>query len=303
MRPGGWRRRRWPGPARCWRSTRATDRPRLVPPPVRMVATSATRDAANAADFVTGVRGVLGHRARRCSPGTRRRCCRSPARPPSSAGGPRRAAGRPPYLVADIGGGSTEFVLGGSGRCVTCRRLGGHRLRPADRAAPARRPADRQRRSAAATADIDAALARGRGDDPGHRRPHPRRPGRLGDDGGRARARAARRTTPPGSTTPGSAPGRCASRTPRLLARPHAERAGIGVDASRPGRRDRRRGPGAGPDHDPVRLHRGARQRARHPGRHRLVAGTGGIGAQAEPAAARGLPAGGASAARHRLAR
>lgn len=77
---------------------------------VRMVATSATRDAANRDDFHTVVVDTLG-----CSPevvtgGEEARL--------SFAGAVRGLASHPdaqaPYLVVDIGGGSTEFVLGGS---------------------------------------------------------------------------------------------------------------------------------------------------------------------------------------------
>jgi exopolyphosphatase / guanosine-5'-triphosphate,3'-diphosphate pyrophosphatase len=86
---------------------------------VRMVATSATRDAANAADFVRGVEGVLGvppevlsgqdeaylsftgATAELAAPGRR---AAAPGRQAAATGGP--------YLVVDIGGGSTEFVLG-----------------------------------------------------------------------------------------------------------------------------------------------------------------------------------------------
>jgi exopolyphosphatase/guanosine-5'-triphosphate,3'-diphosphate pyrophosphatase len=75
---------------------------------VRMVATSATRDADNSAEFVAGVTERLGV-------------------PPDVATGAEEAALSfdgatrelhgvaavpPPYLVCDIGGGSTEFVLG-----------------------------------------------------------------------------------------------------------------------------------------------------------------------------------------------
>jgi len=85
---------------------------------VRMVATSATRDAANSAEFVRGVRRILGvppevlsgdqeaflsftgATAELARPGTGR----------DGLAGERLA---PPYLVVDIGGGSTEFVLGG----------------------------------------------------------------------------------------------------------------------------------------------------------------------------------------------
>jgi exopolyphosphatase / guanosine-5'-triphosphate,3'-diphosphate pyrophosphatase len=92
---------------------------------VRIVATSATRDAANAADFVTGVRAVLGvdpevlsgdEEARLSFTGATTELAAA-ARPGVSGegeGGGLAAAGptAPPYLVADIGGGSTEFVLG-----------------------------------------------------------------------------------------------------------------------------------------------------------------------------------------------
>ena len=82
---------------------------------VGMVATSATRDAVNSADFVRGVTDVLGvapevltgdEEARLSFTGATAEFARS--------GAAGRAAGLgPPYLVVDIGGGSTEFVLGG----------------------------------------------------------------------------------------------------------------------------------------------------------------------------------------------
>jgi exopolyphosphatase/guanosine-5'-triphosphate,3'-diphosphate pyrophosphatase len=75
---------------------------------VRMVATSATRDAANRAEFVAGVEQRLGvtpdvvsgdEEAALSFAGATRELIRSPTFPA-------------PYLVCDIGGGSTEFVLG-----------------------------------------------------------------------------------------------------------------------------------------------------------------------------------------------
>jgi len=80
---------------------------------VRMVATSATRDAANADEFVRGVTGILGVPPEVLSGSQEASlsftgATAELARP--GAGGPRLA---PPYLVVDIGGGSTEFVLGG----------------------------------------------------------------------------------------------------------------------------------------------------------------------------------------------
>ena len=73
---------------------------------VRMAATSATRDAANAAEFVAGVRAVLGIEPEVLS-GEEEAWLSFTGATAELAG---HAAG--PYLVADIGGGSTEFVLG-----------------------------------------------------------------------------------------------------------------------------------------------------------------------------------------------
>ena len=166
---------------------------------VRMVATSATRDAANAADFVAGVRGVLGvgpevlsgdEEARLSFTGATTELAAS-ARPGAAgkgaagngaagegvagegvagegaggkgadgkgAAGESAAAGpvAPPYLVADIGGGSTEFVVGDppvvSGAVsvdIGCVRMTERHLR-GDPPTPAE--------VAAARADIGAAL-------------------------------------------------------------------------------------------------------------------------------------------------
>jgi exopolyphosphatase / guanosine-5'-triphosphate,3'-diphosphate pyrophosphatase len=76
---------------------------------VRMVATSATRDAANRADFVTMVHGVLGAEPEVITG-------RDEAE--LSFAGATSVLGESdgPLLVADIGGGSTELVLGGDGQ-------------------------------------------------------------------------------------------------------------------------------------------------------------------------------------------
>ena len=100
----------------------------------RMVATSATRDASNAAEFTAGVLAILGvepevitgaQEARLSFTGaTAELAVRgqlagdSGAGPQGRAGPEGRAGGKsaglaPPYLVVDIGGGSTEFVTGG----------------------------------------------------------------------------------------------------------------------------------------------------------------------------------------------
>ena len=120
---------------------------------VRMVATSATRDAANAADFVAGVRSVLGIAPEVLSGEEEARLSFLGATLELAAG-PGRA--QPPYLVADIGGGSTEFVLGDPGRVtaavsvdIGCVRMTERHLR-GDPPAPAE--------VAAARADIGAAL-------------------------------------------------------------------------------------------------------------------------------------------------
>jgi exopolyphosphatase/guanosine-5'-triphosphate,3'-diphosphate pyrophosphatase len=72
---------------------------------VRMVATSASRDAANAADFHGMVRATLGRPAEIIS-GTEEAGL-------SFAGAVTGLDGAGPFMVVDIGGGSTEFVRGG----------------------------------------------------------------------------------------------------------------------------------------------------------------------------------------------
>ncbi|MEP7034937.1 MAG: Ppx/GppA phosphatase family protein [Actinomycetota bacterium] len=120
---------------------------------VRFVATSASRDAENAQDFVAGVREafaafgiapevISGHEEASLSF--------------RGATGDLRAAGMPgPYLVVDIGGGSTEFVRGTheveQARSVDigCVRMTERHLR-ADPPSPSQ--------IAAATRDIEAAI-------------------------------------------------------------------------------------------------------------------------------------------------
>jgi len=78
-------------------------------PSVRMVATSATRDAGNAAEFVRRVSEVLGVAPEVLTGAGEAMLSFTGATAELAAdhGGP--------YLVADIGGGSTEFVLGPPG--------------------------------------------------------------------------------------------------------------------------------------------------------------------------------------------
>jgi exopolyphosphatase/guanosine-5'-triphosphate,3'-diphosphate pyrophosphatase len=81
-----------------------------------MAATSATRDASNAADFSVGVQRTLGVAPEVISGGEEARLSFAGATAEFARAGD--GAGwhpAPPYLVVDIGGGSTEFVLGGNG--------------------------------------------------------------------------------------------------------------------------------------------------------------------------------------------
>jgi exopolyphosphatase/guanosine-5'-triphosphate,3'-diphosphate pyrophosphatase len=79
-----------------------------------MAATSATRDAANRAEFVAGVREILGVDPEVIT-GQQEAAL-------SFAGATREIRHLPtPHLVVDIGGGSTEFVLGDeSGVLASC---------------------------------------------------------------------------------------------------------------------------------------------------------------------------------------
>jgi exopolyphosphatase/guanosine-5'-triphosphate,3'-diphosphate pyrophosphatase len=84
---------------------------------VRMVATSATRDAANRDEFEDMVLATLGQ-APDVVPGSEEAAL-SFLGATASLGAAAEAHGspppRPPFLVVDIGGGSTEFVLGDGG--------------------------------------------------------------------------------------------------------------------------------------------------------------------------------------------
>lgn len=77
---------------------------------IRFVATSATRDAENREEFEDGIESILGVRPE-VIPGTEEA--------ELSFLGATSVVGRgdlkPPYLVVDLGGGSTELVIGGDG--------------------------------------------------------------------------------------------------------------------------------------------------------------------------------------------
>jgi exopolyphosphatase/guanosine-5'-triphosphate,3'-diphosphate pyrophosphatase len=128
---------------------------------IRMVATSATRDAANSQEFTDRVVEVLGVPPEVISGDAEARLSFTGATRELFGTALGEGACQPPYLVTDIGGGSTEFVLGGPeavgaggqifGRSVNigCVRLTERHLH-----ADPPRPAE----IAATTADIDSAL-------------------------------------------------------------------------------------------------------------------------------------------------
>jgi exopolyphosphatase/guanosine-5'-triphosphate,3'-diphosphate pyrophosphatase len=138
---------------------------------VRMVATSATRDAENAQEFTSRVKEVLGI-APEVVTGQEEAAL-------SFTGATRELAGRdaggsgavPPYLVTDIGGGSTEFVLGSAsqvsasqvsagqvsaGQVIAAGSVDIGCVRMTERHLHGDPPTAQE--VAAATADIDAAL-------------------------------------------------------------------------------------------------------------------------------------------------
>ena len=118
---------------------------------VRFVATSATRDARNREEFVLGVREILGVKPE-VVPGFEEAELSF-----LGATGGLAAEHEPPFLVVDLGGGSTEVVLGESGVQaalsvdIGCVRLTERHLRSDPPSA---------RELAAATLDVQAALDR-----------------------------------------------------------------------------------------------------------------------------------------------
>jgi exopolyphosphatase/guanosine-5'-triphosphate,3'-diphosphate pyrophosphatase len=88
-----------------------------TPIPLRFVATSATRDAENRREFVEGVKGILGVEPYVATGDEEARFAFTGAT--AELPHDRHQA---PYLVIDIGGGSTEFVLGDSERGVIAAR-------------------------------------------------------------------------------------------------------------------------------------------------------------------------------------
>ncbi len=120
------------------------------PDVTRFCATSAARDAENAAEFTEAVLARIG-----VAP----EVIDGDAEARASYDGATRAlvAGHPePFLVLDIGGGSTELILGGADGVTTAHSLDIGSVRLTERHLHADPPTGEQ--IAAARADIDAAL-------------------------------------------------------------------------------------------------------------------------------------------------
>ncbi|HET7355447.1 MAG TPA: exopolyphosphatase [Nocardioidaceae bacterium] len=118
---------------------------------VRFCATSAARDAENAAAFLGGVRERLGVEAEVVTGDQEAALTYDGA---TRSLGPEVAA---PLLVVDIGGGSTELILGnGHGQVLAAQSLDIGSVRMTERRMPSDPPTPAE--VAAATADVDAAL-------------------------------------------------------------------------------------------------------------------------------------------------
>ncbi|MGY1814243.1 Ppx/GppA phosphatase family protein [Blastococcus sp. SYSU D00820] len=126
---------------------------------VRMVATSASRDAANRADFEAMVQATLG-RLPDVVPGDEEAHLSfvgATASLDAAVAAHGQPPPRPPYLVVDIGGGSTEFVLGDADGVHAARSVDVGCVRLTERHLHGDPPtADEIQRS---EADIRAALA------------------------------------------------------------------------------------------------------------------------------------------------
>jgi len=128
------------------------------PEAVRMVATSATRDAENSLEFTDRVLDILGV-APEVITGDEEAWLSFTGATRELAGTPLAAAGAcpPPYLVTDIGGGSTEFVLGGPDGIAGARSVNIGCVRLTERHLHGDPPLAAQ--AEATVRDIDAALA------------------------------------------------------------------------------------------------------------------------------------------------
>lgn len=117
---------------------------------VRFAATSATRDASNRQVFVDGIRELLGVQPEVISGDE------EAALSFAGASSVLPATGKDPILVVDLGGGSTEFVVGDSSGVIAARSVDIGCVRLTERHLRSDPPTAAQ--IAAAEADVDAAL-------------------------------------------------------------------------------------------------------------------------------------------------
>jgi exopolyphosphatase/guanosine-5'-triphosphate,3'-diphosphate pyrophosphatase len=115
---------------------------------IRFVATSASRDARNRDVFVDGIRGLLGVEPEVISGDEEASLSFAGA----SSVLPSR--GKDPVLVVDLGGGSTEFVLGDSDGVIAAKSVDIGCVRLTERHLRSDPPTPEQ--IAAAEADVDA---------------------------------------------------------------------------------------------------------------------------------------------------
>ena len=118
---------------------------------VRFVATSATRDAGNRKVFVDGIREILGVEPEVITGDE------EAALSFAGASSVLPSRGADPVLVVDLGGGSTEFVLGDAGGVIAARSVDVGCVRMTERHLRSDPPSPEQ--IAAAEADVDAAIS------------------------------------------------------------------------------------------------------------------------------------------------
>ncbi|PVZ58929.1 Ppx/GppA phosphatase family protein [Arthrobacter sp. H-02-3] len=118
---------------------------------VRFVATSATRDASNRQVFVDGIRAILGVEPEVITGDE------EAALSFAGASSVLPSRGDDPVLVVDLGGGSTEFVLGNAGGVIAARSVDVGCVRMTERHLRSDPPTPEQ--IAAAEADVDAAIS------------------------------------------------------------------------------------------------------------------------------------------------
>jgi exopolyphosphatase/guanosine-5'-triphosphate,3'-diphosphate pyrophosphatase len=126
---------------------------------IRFCATSAARDAKNAEAFLGGVEERLGARPEVVTGEEEARLSYAGATRALSPGH------RPPHLVVDIGGGSTELILGdGHGQVRAARSLDVGSVRLTERLLRSDPPTEEELRQASATVDIALESLREPGD-------------------------------------------------------------------------------------------------------------------------------------------